>query len=266
MANLNVKTSFNTKLQFNTDSIGKRLLAYFLDLLVMVAYLVLLSWVLSFFNFELGDAFEEDASRIYWGWTSLFSLPILFYTLISEVASGGYTLGKYIVGIKVVKIEGFQPTFVDFFIRWIFRVVDIYFIIILAVLINSDAFIFLAFYFTGIVGIISITRSKTGQRLGDLVAGTTVIRSKMRQNIKITILENISEGYRPTYSQVVKLSDNDARIIKETYENAVKLNDTKLLIKLVSKIENVINVKNDTTPRRFIDVVLKDFNYYTQNM
>ncbi|MEO9077506.1 MAG: RDD family protein, partial [Gelidibacter sp.] len=71
----------------------------------------------------------------------------------------------------------------------------------------------------------------------------------------------------PTYPTVIKLSDNDARIIKDTFTAAKSANDHQTLIKLRNKITEVIGVKavhgNDI---QFIDTILKDYNYYTQSM
>lgn len=266
MANLIVKTTFNTKLNLDTDSLAKRIFAFAIDFGVIFLYIIFISWVMSWFDIDLGGTFKADADRIAWGWISLLSLPILFYTLFSEVISGGYTLGKYAVGTKVVKISGFQPTFVDFFIRWIFRMVDIYFFLIISIVAGGAISRIFSVYTIGLVGIIVITRSKRGQRLGDVVAGTSVIKSKVQHSMNITILKELSADYKPLYTQVLKLSDNDARIIKETYESARKMNDYKLIRKLVVKLETVMNIKNESDPNVFIERVLKDFNYYTQNM
>jgi len=266
MANLNVKTSFNTILNLNSETVAKRIFAYFIDLGVMLLYIFLVIKLLSMFNLELDEMFSDDADRIYWGWTSIISLPIMFYTLIAEIISGGYTIGKYLVKIKVVKIDGFQPTFVDFFTRWIFRIIDIYPFLLMGIVFGSFLAQVFTIYTGGIVAIITISRSKLGQRFGDMVAGTTVIRAKQQQNINITILEEIGEEYKPVYAQVINLSDNDARIIKETYANAKKLGDKQLIDKLVTKLETVMKIKNDRNPNEFIELVLKDFNYYTQSM
>ena len=196
MANLNVKTSFNTILNLSSDTIAKRIFAYFIDLAVILLYIFLLIKLLSTFNIDLDEMFEKDADRIYWGWTSILSLPILFYTLFSEVFSGGYTIGKYLVKIKVVKIDGFQPTFVDFFTRWIFRIVDIYPFMLMGIVFGNFIAQFITIYTLGIVAIITVSRSKNGQRFGDMVAGTTVIRTKQQQSINITILEEIGEAYK----------------------------------------------------------------------
>ncbi|MDB4161313.1 RDD family protein [Bacteroidia bacterium] len=266
MANLNVKTSFNTILSLQSETLGKRLLAFVLDIVVIVLYWVGIWWIFSVFNIDFEGAFGGDYNRVVWGWFSLVSLPILFYSLVSETVSGGYTLGKYIAKIKVVKIDGFQPSFVEFFIRWIFRMIDIYAFMLVAILAGGIMARIFSFYTIGLVGLIVIVRSKKGQRLGDMVAGTSVIKSKIKQSINITILKEVEDSYEPKYSQVLKLSDNDARIIKETFESARKMKDVKLIRKLVVKLETVMGIKNTDKPEQFINDVLKDFNYYTQNM
>ena len=264
MAKVKVKTSFNTILTFDSGIHGKRILAYFIDLAIIILYIILSIWVSSMFDLRIYEL--EDGDRISWGITSLLSIPVVFYTLISEMLSGGYTIGKYAVRIKVVKLDGFQPSFVEFFIRWIFRLVDIYFVLLIAILISNYFVLFLSVYVTGLVGFIFIVRSENSQRIGDKVAGTVVIRSKQKQSINITILQDLKDNYVPVFKQVIRFSDNDARIIKETYQNAIRHRDAELMKKLVIKIEGIMDVKSEMRPRKFVETVLKDFNYYTQKM
>ena len=149
---------------------------------------------------------------------------------------------------KVVKIDGYQASFGDYLIRWVMRLVDIY---------SNSA----------IVGIMAIVSSKNSQRLGDMAAGTAVISLKNKYTIDSTILENIGEAYQPVYPLVVKLSDNDARIIKNSFMIASKKMDTETLRKLRVKIEEVTGSKNVSgNDIDFIKTVLKDYNFYTQNM
>lgn len=266
MANLSVKTTFNTILNLDTNTLGRRILAYFIDVLVMVAYVFLLKYILSFFSFDFFDSFGDDADRVMWGWQSLIILPIMFYTLYWEVFTGGYTPGKYLAKIKVVKVDGFQPSFVELFIRWIFKMVDIYALLIVMISFGSTIGSILSSYSFGLVAVIAIARTKRGQRIGDLVAGTSVIRTNQKHSMNITILKELKDDYVPTYPQVIKLSDNDARIIKDTFENAQKVKDEKLIRKLVQKLESVMNITCDVPRRKFIDTVLKDFNYYTRDL
>ena len=51
--------------------------------------------------------------------------------------------------------------------------------------------------------------NKKSQRLGDMAAGTAVIGLKDSVNINHTILEYLREDYKPSYPNVIKLSDNE---------------------------------------------------------
>jgi len=178
----------------------------------------------------------------------IFAMPIVIYSIVMESLLEGQTFGKKFVKIKVVKIDGYQASFGDYLIRWLFRIIDVSFS-------------------SGIIGLISMVINSKTQRLGDISAGTAVITLKNKINISHTILEDIGEEYKPKYPLVIKLSDNDARIIKETFQSALKKSDYEIITKLTSKIEQVTGVKNDLESKKdFIQTILKDYNYYTQNM
>ena len=178
----------------------------------------------------------------------IFYLPVIFYSLVFETILDGQTIGKRIMKIKVVKIDGYQASLADFLVRWFFRIIDINMM-------------------SGIVALIAIVTSSKSQRLGDMTAGTSVISLKNNVNISHTILEDLEDAYKPTYPSVIKLSDNDARIIKDTFKTAKKARDYKTLTKLRKKIVEVIDVKDvEGNDMQFIDTILKDYNYYTQNM
>jgi len=178
----------------------------------------------------------------------LFSLPYVFYTITFECLMDGQTLGKRIVKIKVVKIDGYQASFGDYVMRWIMRLIDIW--------TNM-----------GVVGLVAMVVSEKTQRLGDMTAGTAVITLKNKVTINSTILEEIGDEYVPVYPLVIKLSDNDMRIIKETFNSAVAKGDSEMITKLKNKIETVTGIKNQSGNNKdFIRTILKDYNYYTQNM
>jgi len=100
-----------------------------------------------------------------------------------------------------------------------------------------------------------------------MAAGTAVIALRDKVTINHTILENLKEDYKPTYPGVIKLSDNDARIIKETFTVAKASRDYNTLIKLRAKIVEVTEIKKvSSSDIEFIDTILKDYNYYTQDM
>lgn len=239
MAELQINTTQNVKINYIAAGAGERLVAYLIDAAIKWGYLIILSRGFGAFN-DL-----DSWSQI--GIHTVLSLPVIFYTIVQEVFLDGQTLGKKAMKIRVVKIDGYQASLADYLIRWFFRIVDIY--------IFGLGFFFIAF-------------SKKTQRIGDMAAGTSVISLKDRVLMSHTILENLKEGYVPTYPNVIKLSDNDARIIKETFTTAKTSSDFKTLIKLRTKIMEVAEIKErkHKSDLEFIDVILKDYNYYTQNM
>lgn len=248
MVELQINTTQNVNINFIAASIGERILAWGIDGIIKVAYIIV-TYQLVFKLFKV-DELVSDMD----GWSQAaiylsFYLPVIFYSLIFETLLDGQTLGKRIMKIKVVKIDGYQASLADFVVRWFFRIVDINMM-------------------SGVVALIAIITSEKNQRLGDMTAGTSVITLKNNVNISHTILENLKEDYKPTYPNVIKLSDNDARIIKDTFTTAKASKDYKTLIKLRQKLIEVVDIKEvkQRTDTEFIDVILKDYNYYTQNM
>jgi len=238
-----INTTQNVNINFNMASFGDRMLGYLIDEIIKFAYILTIALLLSYLDFT-GDMDQWSIMAIY----IVFFIPAIFYSLFLETMLEGQTIGKRIMKTKVVKIDGYQASFGDYLIRWVMRLVDIY---------SNSA----------IVGIMAIVSSKNSQRLGDMAAGTAVISLKNKYTIDSTILENIGEAYQPVYPLVVKLSDNDARIIKNSFMIASKKMDTETLRKLRVKIEEVTGSKNVSgNDIDFIKTVLKDYNFYTQNM
>lgn len=247
MSELAINTSQNVNIKFTAASVGERMLASFLDLLIKIAYMI----VVGYFVLHLTGL--SDAMRGMDNWSSgaiiiVLFFPALIYSIVLESIFEGQTIGKKIAKIKVVKIDGYQATFGDYFIRWLFRIIE-----------NN--------IMGGLIGLVAMVVSSKTQRLGDMAAGTAVISLKNNINISHTILEEITTEYQPTYPMVIKLSDNDMRIIKETFNRALAQDDFDMINKLVDKIGKVTGIKkNGESNRDFIKTLLKDYNYYTQNM
>lgn len=239
MSELQINTTQNVKISFNASGAGERLLAFIIDMAIKIGYLMVLNW--TFGAFDNMDQWSQIAIN------TILGFPVMFYTLGLESILEGQTIGKRIMKIRVVKIDGYQATFSDYVVRWFFRVVDVYIL--------------------GLGFFVMLFNKKT-QRLGDMAAGTAVIGLKDNVTINHTILEHLKADYKPTYPNVIKLSDNDARIIKDTFNVAKASKDYQTLIKLRSKIMEVAGIKTmqQKNDMEFIDVVLKDYNFYTQDM
>ncbi|OUS02521.1 RDD family protein [Flavobacteriales bacterium 33_180_T64] len=247
MVELQINTTQNVNINFIAASVGERILAYIIDLIIKIAYIVVAFQIV--FNLFEWDKAIDDMD----GWSQRaiymsFLLPVMCYSLVFESLLDGQTIGKRIMKIKVVKIDGYQAGIAEYLMRWFFRIVDLNMM-------------------SGIVALIAIVTSKKSQRLGDMTAGTSVITLKNNVTISHTILEELDDSYIPKYPNVIKLSDNDARIIKDTYVRARASRDYETLVKLRKKIIQVVEIKDyNESDMEFIDKILKDYNYYTQGM
>lgn len=246
MSQIAITTSQNVNISFTLASVGERIAAFFLDFLFMGSYVMITSLILgNVFNvnsiFKNMDSWSVRAILI------MIFLPVSFYALITESIFEGQTFGKKIMKIKVVKIDGYQASFSDYLIRWLFRSIEIYLMM-------------------GIPALLSVIISKNNQRFGGLASGTAVITLKNSVNISHTILENISADYVPLFPQVISLSDNDMRIIKDNYLKALKTDDREVIAKLTAKIKEILKVDFDdrqVTNRKFINIIIKDYNFFT---
>ena len=68
------------------------------------------------------------------------------------------------------------------------------------------------------------------------------------------------------FPQVISLTDNDVRIIKENFVKAKESQDKKIISKLANKILEILKLNRDDIPlteTKFIDTIIKDYNFYT---
>jgi len=245
MIELQINTTQNVNINFTAASLGDRILAYLIDFVLIIAFLFGIFYLLGSMGvFEIKDEWSKIAIFF------IASLPALVYTLVSEIFMEGQTLGKKALKIKVVKLDGYQASILDYISRWLFRIVDIY----------------LGFG-TGGIAIISIALSKNSQRIGDMAAGTAVISLKKNFNISHTILEEVSDFYQPHYPSVIQLSDKDMQIIKDMFTDSIQKKDHDTLIKLRTKVEAITKTsRGSKTDEEYLNIIMKDYNHFTQKM
>src|SRR5690606_13645395 len=102
MSELQINTTQNVKIKFNAAGVGERLLAFGIDTAIKIGYLLVVRSIFGIFQ----DM--DQWSQI--GIDALFGLPVMFYSLFLESSLQGQTLGKRILKIRVVKIDGYQAT------------------------------------------------------------------------------------------------------------------------------------------------------------
>lgn len=148
--------------------VGGRALAALVDIFLLVFASLLLALFLSLAVADQVLAAEIGMPAII---AALSLLPLLG-PLYFELRWRGQTPGKRLLGLRVISVDGSVPSGGQLFLRNILRLVD-----------------FMPFGY--LFGLIAMFVSARGQRLGDLVGGTLVIREDPRA------LEEVS-GYAGT--------------------------------------------------------------------
>jgi uncharacterized RDD family membrane protein YckC len=243
MEKIKIPTSFNIELEFETPEFHKRLFAWLADLFILSAYCLIVNKILSevagSHSAENDMPFIYNLSAVY----LLLYLPLLVYHPVCEITLNGKSIGKKLLGIKVISENGGQPALYQYLIRWLLRPFD--------------------FYFFGLVGLLTVVNSKRNQRLGDMAAGTLVIKTKMETDINDTVFFELSDGYKPRFREVMRLSDRDMNVIKGILDNSRKYNNFDIAARTSEKICSLLNITDYEEPVDFLETLLKDYNYFS---
>jgi uncharacterized RDD family membrane protein YckC len=163
-----IETPERVPLHFALASIGNRFLACAFD---HILQLVPLFFIVREIINELATAGSDSASKWFIAFLILIAFAIVLgYFIIFEWWWNGQTPGKRWLKLRVIREDGRPITFWEAAIRNLLRLVDI-----------------LPFPFYSI-GLICVFANARDQRVGDLVAGTVVVRER--------------EAEAPTFNQV----------------------------------------------------------------
>lgn len=233
MQTISVRTTQNVFIQYPLASVGDRILAYLLDILILVVYSVALIALL----------IKVDVDN---EWIPILglSVPWLLFSLLFEIFMNGQTPGKYVMQIQVVRIDGTPATVGNYLFRWMFAAIDFYIL-------------------SGAVALVIIAMGGKGQRLGDIVAGTTVIKRVPQKEITAKdVFVSTDETYEPTFPQVVTfLSDREIELIQRALEVNRDQGNIKPVMLVTEKIKTLMGVQTDLPPVKFLYTVLKDYNH-----
>lgn len=236
MRTIDILTTQNVTINYELAEAKDRIFATFIDIIIQSIGLILLSMI-----FISGGILSED----YFLYFIVF--PILFfYYFGSELIMDGQTLGKRMLAIKVVKLTGTEPSINDYLMRWALRPIDIFFSL-------------------GSIGIMLVSSSEKAQRLGDIVANTTVIKINPTQKIHLADILNIRtlSNYEPVYPQVRSFTEPEMILLKEVmdkslkYQNPSHENALEDACQLVKQRLNLEKIPSDRTS--FIRTLIKDY-------
>lgn len=259
MARLTVHTPFNIDLEFAVAPILKRGAAYAIDLLITAAY----AFIISNTVISKAASLDEllDASQLF-----LLVLPIYGYHLACELLMNGQSLGKKIMGIRVVNESGNAAGISQFLLRWILSIPNLASVLVAYSLLYNPGMAILI----GVLALpdlISMAISETGKRIGDRAANTVVIDLRYRSDIEHTIFREVATktDYVPKFPEVMQLTDKDINTLRNLLSQK-RTSDLNLYVDRVARrIEEVLNIHNNSMDAYyFFEELLHDYNFITQ--
>lgn len=259
-----IATNFNIDIEFESPPFYKRLLAWVIDLLVQVFYLILASRLYSAY-FD-GASMSEDAQYDMHFLSIIMLVPFFVYHLVCEITMSGQSIGKKIMGVKVISQTGGKASIGQYAIRWLIRTSD-FFLFIMLILLRYAEYYGPEFYwgFGGAIALlfadVILVNTRNQQRVGDILAHTLLINTKQKESIHDTIFLDISDRYVPSFPQVMQLNDRDINSLKGILDTARKRGDYELAEMASEKIKNHLKIDTSLSPFDFLEVLLKDYNY-----
>ncbi|CAN5134312.1 RDD family protein [soil metagenome] len=239
-----VLTTQNVAINYQVANVGERLLARLLDLVFFAVYLFIAFMILG--QIVKGMDFE-NISKFSMIFSLIIPIPVLTYTLWCETLFNGRSIGKLIIGLKVVKTDGTPAGIGQFAYRWVMR------------LFEGEGGLF-----TCLALPVAIISGK-GQRIGDMVGDTMVIRIKQKSSLRNTILQQINPQYRVIFPQVSNLTDRDMNVIRDIMQQSFDTGNYHLLEYLGNKVKSIMGVNpppQQLPTMQFLNIVLADYAHY----
>lgn len=235
MTTTDIVTSQYVSISQTPAGLSDRFLAKFLDMFILFVYSMFF-WYFSFM-FVWANDWLRFITTVVW------LLSVTMYDLLFEVSNNGQSPGKRLMHIRVVKTDGTQPTLGNYALRWLLLMVDMWFYA---------------------VGAIFIITTKRRQRIGDMAAGTMVIKLDAFRKLSVNLDEfaYAQPDYKPSYPQAENLSYGQADLIERTLQSSHPQRG-KQLEELARKVQTTLGVTpREKYPEEFLTHFIHDYQYF----
>jgi uncharacterized RDD family membrane protein YckC len=241
METVKVNTSQHIDIDYPVAGLGERISARLIDLGLFIIILIILLIVLSTTGLLRGRNIFTLVPVI------VYAVGFVFYDLLCEIFMNGQSIGKRLLKIKVISLDGAQPTIGQYFIRWVFRIID-----------------FTLTQWLGALICVAVTENK--QRIGDIVAGTTLIKTVPRTEFKHIAFHPVEEGYTPVYDSLHQMTDRDIELVHEVLNAYYKTRNYNLISQMATKVAQHLGITitfNGINELEFLKTIIMDYNHST---
>jgi uncharacterized RDD family membrane protein YckC len=231
---IKITTTQNIDIEYELATLFDRILAWLIDFAVLIGYAFFANLVVYMID-PYASHFAHLAAMA----------PGFLYHFLMEWFFHGKSVGKMAMGIRVMRTDGSPPNILNYFMRWMFRVVETNLLLLY-----------------GIPSIVAIAFSPKSQRIGDMLTGTTVVRIDRKTQISDTIFVRAREGYQPVFPSASKLSDSDIHTVRDVITLYRQNNDRKVLIACANRIAHVLHLEPPAgmAPDIFLRTIMRDYS------
>ncbi|MBV6495875.1 MAG: RDD family protein [Acidobacteria bacterium ACB1] len=160
-----IETPERVELEFSLASIGNRFMAVGIDHFIQFVSIFVVAWILAWIASGSSTSLFEDSPK----WVTAIMIIAVFvlfssYFVVFEWLWNGQTPGKRLMKLRVIREDGRPLTLWEAIVRNLLRIAD-----------AAPGFVIPVYS----VGLITIFLNARDQRLGDIFAGTVVIRERI---------------------------------------------------------------------------------------
>lgn len=231
-----VETPEHVVLSYSVAGVGSRALAALIDYALWLVTWVIIYNVLAplFARNAKGEA-ESALGMWVLGLVILLTFASLFgYYVLFEGLRDGQTPGKRFMNLRVVQDGGYSVSFAASAVRNIVRVVDM-----------QPAFLY-------VVGMLSIMISRSGKRLGDILAGTMVVEER---TVHLLANSGVQAEQQPGTRQVALLTEDEYALLDRFMARRQALDPERRRVfveQLAKRFNNRIDEREGTPAGRLV--------------
>jgi uncharacterized RDD family membrane protein YckC len=205
---LTIDTPENVAFGYEVAGLGSRFMAALVDTLLILIIQLIVNLALALVIWGvLGRLISDENAFVIWATALLGLVAFGFlwgYYIFFEMIWNGQSPGKRWMGLRVIRTNGTPITLTESLVRNLVRLID-----------------FLPFYYG--LGVVTMFINDQSRRLGDLAAGTLVVRD--RAVISLESLGTVSSATIPTRNisprvaalPVERLREQDLRLVEEFF-------------------------------------------------
>ena len=227
MAEKSIVTGQYVRIRQTPANVGERMLAQIIDWVAQAGYVVLWTY------------FGPDLSPLMV--VLVIILPVIFYCPLCEIFTGGQTLGKHLVKLRVIMADGTLPSPAAYLLRWLLMIAD------------GPTL--------GCIGVLVMILNRNNQRFGDMAAGTLVVKLRSYSKIQVSLddYDYLTEGYRPSYPQAADLSLEQIDVITRALDSE----QPERMAQLSQKVQQLLGVtRREPSDESFLRRIVRDYQYY----